>query len=389
MNINIKNNLSKEKNNSKAKSRSPKTKSTQIQKDKMKNLKVEEIKEPCRKLNQLKDSLINLKKKKLANKSKSPKKDKKTNSPPKGKASTTSINGTTFEKLPRNVNEYQHILCKQNVVAADVSWVLDLREKYKSSEKINENAVPPSFYYQDLESYHEKCRKNKQDNSDYAKLSKRPLSHIEDHLVRNRFGESPNLTVTSFETTLRDFKFKTSRFEQTRYTAKNKWVANPNKTQSTFYFSNKFETESKESKDIFKRFNKFMLKPYQEKLSKTNYSDKSSLIKREVVESTNSTGYFLGEHYGLQPIDIKYGGDNLNKLRHLIDKRKDVTQATIVWEIGLRNGLEKQKSKWKGTFLKLPKVFNYDKDILKLNKKKEEQNNENNFDNKKQKSNSP
>lgn len=284
----------------------------------------------------------------------------------------------TFEKLPRNVNEYQHLLSKSKIVAADVSWVLELREKYKPSEKLEltKNSVPPSFFDRDQMEYLEKVRKQTKEPSEYTKLIKRPLSNTEDHLVRNRLGESPALTLTCFETTLRNFKFKSKRFEETRYTADKKWVANPNQTSSTFCFSDKFPVFTKDSKDIFNKTQKFIWKPLEEKLSRTNYSDKEKFFTRKIVEAKDCTGMFLGEHLSLTNFDLKYGGENLQLLRHLLDQGKGLKQSSIRWEVGLRNGLSKEPKKWNGLFLKLPKKFNYDKQIIRFDPLKDKENKE-------------
>ena len=267
-------------------------------------------------------------------------------------------NDYTFDRLPMNINEYQHLLLKSKIVAADVSWVLGLREKETLTEKIKKTEVdlPFSFYDRDVPIFNQKMEELRKIPCEYNKKITRPFSHKDDHLVRHR--KEVNLTQTSFETTLREFpKYRKNEFNKTlneNFKKNKEWLSNPNQTQSSFYFSETFpffkatntksEKDGSEAKSSNKEsVNNWLIRPYEKKFEKTNYTEKSKLLRKTMVEAENKTNYFLGEHKSLPSFDIKYGSENLQNYKHLMTKQSDIKQSTVNWEVGLR-GLPPHKA---------------------------------------------
>lgn len=243
----------------------------------------------------------------------------------------------SFENLPRNINQYQHLFIDSNVNAADVSWILALRDQPIKKNINANNLYPPPCFDKYYSSYIEKINELKNKPPDYIKREKKYAKDY-DHIIRHNLEGTPSITLTSFITTLRDGRNFSKK--ETKNSRHNKWLDNPNQTKSSFYFSTKYTADNKTtSKDFFKKLK--VNHPYNETFYK---GKKGETFKKKFDQNMNESDFFLGEHLGLE-VDktYKYKNENIQNLRHLFEGRPDNKQSMINWELGLRNTLNKNK----------------------------------------------
>lgn len=106
-----------------------------------------------------------------------------------------------YKKLPKNVNDYRHIIEEYDSRESDVEWILGLRgyKKIKSFPKA-EASAPPAFYEDDLANY--KKRNDYGSNRKYLKANMAVFSHIYDHPA----GLPANSSGIKYATNLRDIE---------------------------------------------------------------------------------------------------------------------------------------------------------------------------------------
>lgn len=127
----------------------------------------------------------------------SPKKAKKESNSKSPKVSKSLEVG--YKKIPKNVNDYRHIIDVYYSRESDVEWILDLRghKKIKLYPKVDSFNAPP-FYYDDLNKY--KARNNYGDFRKYLKTNISDYAHIYD----DKAGLPANSIGVKHITTLRD-----------------------------------------------------------------------------------------------------------------------------------------------------------------------------------------
>ena len=135
----------------------------------------------------------------MKSKSKSPKKDKKTNSEEKKietkndiiKKNSQNLNTKPQnpDKFPKNVNEFRHIMDDVNCCRADIEFMLELRrpKKFLSKDK-NSRLGEPQFYQEDLSKYK---------NRNSRKLEERKLLQTNIGLFRQIFSNRANYAINN------------------------------------------------------------------------------------------------------------------------------------------------------------------------------------------------
>lgn len=264
-----------------------------------------------------------------------------------------------FRSLPKNVNEYKHLLSKSNFIGSDLEWVQDLREKtnFDVKEKIKFMKEKPSFYDNDEIKYKKRVNTakeemmsktvncfNKVKSNETMYYKERCNANNIDHLLRKRNMNDKN--IIDFEVSLRDYR------QSMNSSISNKWLDIGYKTTSKFVFSDKFPLITKKANEIFNETNSFQLKPIKQKLTKTVYKDRN-IIKRSITYE-KMTGAFRGEHLELAPFSqgenqkdpliANYNGINLQNVRHLL-QQKNVPQSNIIWQLNLRGELSTKGEK--------------------------------------------
>jgi len=269
---------------------------------------------------------------------------------PKDHSHTTKPHSKKHD-LPKNVNEYKHLLRTNNISEADIEWVLELREKSKVNykEMLSHIKGAPSFYFDDLNKYVTKQKSlklkelsktqncfNKIKANEDIYYKERINKENVDHLYKNSTATDNN--IIDFETNLRQYRMKSPS------TNFKKWVNISDRKNSYSLFSDKFPIISKEAQNIFNATDGFTVKPFDYTISKTTYLDKP-IFRKTFNYNKTATGPFLGEHNSLQPLNkkdpntIKYCGTNIQNIRHIIEK-KGYLQSNMLWEIGLRDNIK-------------------------------------------------
>jgi len=109
--------------------------------------------------------------------------------------------------IPKNVNEYRHIMEDKKSQESDIEWILDLRENRNSSNYDSlKNSVGeyPDIYRKSFDSYKLRVEKEKNDNKNNLLHLKGNIKDFE-HLIKRRIGIPTTLATIGFETTLRKF----------------------------------------------------------------------------------------------------------------------------------------------------------------------------------------
>ena len=111
------------------------------------------------------------------------------------------------KKLPKNVNEYRHII--DNILSrdSDVEWVLGLKAPSKPIEysPLRERTLnQPNFYSEDFERYKDKIEKDNKVR-EANKLRLKGNTSDFNHIINNRLNMPANPSQIGFDTTLRKF----------------------------------------------------------------------------------------------------------------------------------------------------------------------------------------
>ncbi len=113
------------------------------------------------------------------------------------------------EVLPKNINNYKHLIDTLLLTGKDIEWVLQLRgyKKFRIGEKDEGGKgglAPPSFFQRDYDHYLETKEKlNK--GAKLALWNHTGNSNNFEHLMSKRVGEKSNPSLLGYETNLRIF----------------------------------------------------------------------------------------------------------------------------------------------------------------------------------------
>lgn len=255
-----------------------------------------------------------------------------------------------YMKLPKNINEYRHLIKTNQLAESDIKWVIDLREKNKQNyeELLLKVHDAPSFYHNDSEKYKSKKQKERKDYLINTQNCFNKLNINEDVYYKERLNQENtyhlyskrpdfviNKDIVEFEGSLRNYRSVLPKdFKST-------WTNISSNPKSNFLFSEKYPMITNKAKDFIEKNKTFSLFPIETKVIKALYNDRN-IFKKTVSYDKTSTGPFLGEHHSFSPYNkkdpqnISYSGSNLQEIRHLLKGR---LQSNLIWEIGLRNNL--------------------------------------------------
>ena len=275
--------------------------------------------------------------------------------------------------LPKNVNEYKHLLKKSNLVGADIEWVLDLREKSKIdyNELIKKVKEAPSFYDEDFNNYKNKLEKeNKKIMSNTQNcFNKLKLNEAVDYKDNTNMNQTSHLfkprptvdkNIINFEVNLRDYRIKEDKSKMNK--TGNSWISIGYKTSPNFIENKKTPIQGNIAKNMMNNTNAFLIKPFKYKIEKmdipidyskniisnsehTGKNENSGNVDYEKNYKFNTTNKFfrkrltydkdslepyLGEHKSLphfisanskDPLASTYNGINLGTVNHLLQNK--------------------------------------------------------------------
>lgn len=169
----------------------------------------------------------------------------------------SSINKSNKKHLPKNVNEYRHIIDSMPSSHSDVEWVLELRaynnkRNYESLKQFS--GSHPEIYKKSFEDYRTKVIKDFKDKKQIKLRLKGNTGEFE-HLMNKRIGMAANPTQLGFDSTLRSFDEGKSSIKSSDW----KNIALPKgKTLLSTYLP----PVIKISKDNLEKINNLISRPY-------------------------------------------------------------------------------------------------------------------------------
>lgn len=214
-------------------------------------------------------------------------------------------------KLPRNVNEYKHLMHGSMTSEASLEWVLELRAQDTVVKGKNRSpSGPPSFVKREVTNQH--CDAPEHDQKPHILLvdteSVRKRSSEVQHLARHRLGVPANGSQLAFESSLRPEASEDSR---------PKWTSLPYKARNGDTDIPRF----------FPPLNTIAANPDLKRSHSSGLLYKGAGIPMETV--------FEGMHKAYPELNdaASYKKTCLN--RHLFTPGKMV--STLNWEVGLRS----------------------------------------------------
>ena len=258
---------------------------------------------------------------------KSPKKDKSPEGKKEKPKAASEVNKKNLIQnikdseffVPKNVNQYRHIIECYYSRESDLEWMLKLR-RHKKIKNIQKEPTtnPPNFYNEDYEKYR---TKTESDNNGRKKFLKTNIGTF-NHVVKRPFL---NGSIFSFETTLRE--------EQ-----KNKKV-NIVPWRSLNYSSkrNLFDTYLPpvltQSKDNLNKMKDLVSRPLIQVNSKTSVNG-VDIRQRKFELSPDRTSRSPFEHVISNKYNDKYAIKNIGAIKHIMNF--DNSNINTLWETKLR-----------------------------------------------------
>lgn len=238
---------------------------------------------------------------------------------------------TNFTKnfiIPKDLNQFKHLLSTSSTTPSDLDWLFKLRSYDSASKLLNNksdsNTIvnPPSFYDEDLAKHRKKVKQRVVYSSEPFYRSQNSFSLY--HLVNKG---KVNSTQLNFQSTLRDIKHNPS----THYNWNN-LPYNTSSIQKHFPFLPPLNAKSKEK---YKKIDNYLLKKYKVLVQKIKYG-KDTIHKKIVKEDNVYIPIDSSEHLIMGKYNPKYDNKNVSEIRHLMKH----SNSTAKFEIGLREGFE-------------------------------------------------
>ncbi len=232
--------------------------------------------------------------------------------------------------VPKNVNEYRHIIEIRSTQGSDVEYMLGLRH-YNKINRIEKNISTnaPSFYERDLEKYRKKNILKYFDRQ-LLKTNIATFEHILDHPA----GLPANNIIFRYETTIRNEK------EDEKKNNKNKRFFNPNPWNSTSFphTKNLFDTFLPpilpNSKNIFDKIKDRCGRPIIQINGKYDLNGEK-LRQRKFELSNNVTLRSPSEHLPSSRYNNDFGTRNMGEISYLLNY--DNINSTSLWGTNLRD----------------------------------------------------
>jgi hypothetical protein len=261
-------------------------------------------------------------------------------SKPKNSIAKTEQNNSNSKKnnllknfgfnVPKNVNEYRHIIEIRSTQGSDVEYMLGLRH-YNKINRIEKNISTnaPSFYERDLEKYRKKNILKYFDRQ-LLKTNIATFEHILDHPA----GLPANNIIFRYETTIRNEK------EDEKKNNKNKRFFNPNPWNSTSFphTKNLFDTFLPpilpNSKNIFDKIKDRCGRPIIQINGKYDLNGEK-LRQRKFELSNNVTLRSPSEHLPSSRYNNDFGTRNMGEISYLLNY--DNINSTSLWGTNLRD----------------------------------------------------
>ena len=236
----------------------------------------------------------------------------------KKKLSKLSIDTSQYVKIPKNVNDYRHIIDYIYTKASDFEWILDLRN-YKPINHIESSIAPvgPSCYDTGLELY--KKRNTYGENKRYLKTNIAQYSHI----IDNPAGMPANQCILSYETSIRNDE------EKKGYPKWKSTICSSKKNLFDCYLP----PILKQSKDNIDKLGDMVARPLQQVNTEVMLNGEK-VRQRKFVMGNENTLRFPCEHLPSSKYNNKFKIKNIGAIKDILNY--DNINATALWSAGLR-----------------------------------------------------
>jgi hypothetical protein len=164
-----------------------------------------------------------------------------------------------YKNLPKNVNEYRHIIDNKESRDSDVKWILELRA-YKAKKSYlslkDSEGLKPELYTTGLEEYRNKVLRDLKERKENEMLLKGNSRDFE-HLMNRRIGEQSNPYQLGFDSTLRKSYNDKNGFENVPWRT---LAISPKKSLLSLYLP----PMSKNSLENLQKIKKYVSHPFEQ-----------------------------------------------------------------------------------------------------------------------------
>ena len=222
--------------------------------------------------------------------------------------------------LPKNVNEYRHVIEQYSSQESDLEWILMLRrhQPIKTIQK-EINANPPNFYNKDYEKYRAKTETDNNIRKNKMKINLGTYKHI----IKRPYLNS---SMFNFETTLRTNSNLSRNWKSLNFSSK----------------KNLFDTYLPplltQSKENLTKLGDFVSRPLIQIDTKVTVNG-NEIRQRKFEPSTERTSRSPFEHFISNKYNDRYSIKNVNAIKHIMNSEN--SNINTLWEANLR---EYQKS---------------------------------------------
>ena len=222
--------------------------------------------------------------------------------------------------LPKNVNEYRHVIEQYSSQESDLEWILMLRrhQPIKTIQK-EINANPPNFYNKDYEKYRAKTETDNNIRKNKMKINLGTYKHI----IKRPYLNS---SMFNFETTLRTNSNLSRNWKSLNFSSK----------------KNLFDTYLPplltQSKENLTKLGDFVSRPLIQIDTKVTVNG-NEIRQRKFEPSTERTSRSPFEHFISNKYNDRYSIKNVNAIKHIMNSEN--SNINTLWEAKLR---EYQKS---------------------------------------------
>ena len=222
--------------------------------------------------------------------------------------------------LPKNVNEYRHVIEQYSSQESDLEWILMLRrhQPIKAIQK-EINANPPNFYNKDYEKYRAKTETDNNIRKNKMKINLGTYKHI----IKRPYLNS---SMFNFETTLRTNSNLSRNWKLLNFSSKNN------------LFDTYLPPLLTQSKENLTKLGDFVSRPLIQIDTKVTVNG-NEIRQRKFEPSTERTSRSPFEHFISNKYNDRYSIKNVNAIKHIMNSEN--SNINTLWEAKLR---EYQKS---------------------------------------------
>lgn len=222
--------------------------------------------------------------------------------------------------LPKNVNEYRHVIEQYSSQESDLEWILMLR-RHQPIKKIQKeiNANPPNFYNKDYEKYRAKTETDNNIRKNKMKINLGTYKHI----IKRPYLNS---SMFNFETTLRTNSNLSRNWKSLNFSSKNN------------LFDTYLPPLLTQSKENLTKLGDFVSRPLIQIDTKVTVNG-NEIRQRKFEPSTERTSRSPFEHFISNKYNDRYSIKNVNAIKHIMNSEN--SNINTLWEAKLR---EYQKS---------------------------------------------